>query len=360
MAKIFTFPDYISHLDEFQRWYGCPLAIIANEGNENRLRPGEERICRYCGKSEPETTFKNEAHIVSQLLGKNDLLCDYECDRCNNIFSKYESGFVNWLGITRTLIGTKSRKNKVPEYTSGTGSVQAKVDTIMEADGTLISRTLANDAINIDVNNGKTTIQYLKKSYVPMEVYKILLKIAFATLSTEQVADYTPVLRMLTGETHPDLQKFAHVMRFQLPLDQTALCPYGILFTKHDPIFHCPKHCFIFYYGNQVYSYPLPFSIEDIQRGCYKDLKSYFPPPIFFEEPPANNRINVEFLPMGSIEKVKDDKEVVTFEFDPKEFENLVVYDPVTGKSTPHVFNPEDIVSLFIVKKGKLLQLPKK
>ncbi len=361
MTTIFTYPECDIPLKEFHRWYGDPLVLIAREGTLNRLKPRDERICRYCSKSEPDTTFKSEAHIVSQLLGKNDLLCDYECDACNRIFSKYESGFVNWLGITRTLIGTKGRRSKVPEYFSSTGNVQAKVNTILEAEGTLISRAPeAGEAINIDVKSGKTTIQYLKRAYIPMEVYKVLLKIAFATLPEDDIADYQPILRMLTTEVHPDLCRFAHVMRFQLPLDQTAINPYGILFTKQDSLAHCPKHCFIFYYANQVYSFPLPFNIQDIRNGCYMDLKSFFPPPVFFEEVPENSRINVDLLPMGSLEKVKDDREAVTFEFNPKDLENLIAFDPVTGESKPHVFDPEDIISLFMVDKGKKLLLPGK
>lgn len=360
MEKIYTYPECIGPLEEFHRWYGRPALLLAQDGVANRLKDRQDRLCRYCGKREPDTTFKNDAHVVSQLLGKNNLLCDEECDACNRIFSKYESSFVNWLGITRTLVGTKNRRNKVPEYFSGTGSVQAKTNTILEADGTLISRTPeADDAININMESGKTTIQYLKRPYIPMEVYKVLLKIAFSALPADGVAEYTPVLRMLTIDPHSDLCRFAHVMRFQLPLDQTALFPYGILFTKHDPAAKCPKHCFVFYYANQVYSFPLPFSIQDIRNGCYQNLNSFFPPPLFFEKPPANSRISIDLLPMGSLEKVKDDREAVTFEFDPKDLENVMAFDPATGESKPHTFDPKDIISLFMVEKGKELRLPR-
>ncbi|MBS1522275.1 MAG: hypothetical protein JST50_14840 [Bacteroidetes bacterium] len=361
MTPIFTFPDCSEQLALFQSFYDNPVAMIAEEGIVNQLKAQAERTCRYCNKSEPETTFKKEAHIISQMLGKNDLLCDFECDACNQIFSKYESSFVNWLGITRTLIGTRGRRNKVPEYLSGTGNIQAKLNTIMEADGVIVSRTPdAHEAINIDVDSGKTTIQYAKRAYIPLEVYKVLLKIAFAVLPTEDVADYAPVLRMLTAEAHPDLCRFAHIMRFQLPLDQSVTSPYGILFTKRDPLAHCPRHSFIFYYANQVYSFPLPFSIQDIRNGCYTNIKCYFPPPIFFDQPLSFNHVNVDRLPMGSLEKVKGEREIITFEFKPKDLENLMSFDPVTGESKPHTFDPKDILSIFMVRSGRKLKLSKK
>jgi hypothetical protein len=360
MNAIFTFPECNEQLEKFARLYSQPLVMIAQEGTVNNLKDKTQRTCRYCGRSHPEATFNHDAHIISQMLGKNNLLCDYECDACNQIFSKYESSFVNWLGITRTLIGTKVRHNKVPGYFSSTGSVQAGTKTIMEAEGTLISRTPeATDAINIDVKSGKTTIQYLKRPYIPMEVYKVFLKIAFATLPDADIADYAPIMRMLTTGAHPDLGRFAHIMRFQLPLDQTAIAPYGILFTKRNSLAKCPRHCFIFYYANQVYSFPLPFSIQDIRNSCYTKIESYFPPPVFFEEQPANSHVNIELLPMGSLEKVKDDGETITFEFNPKDLENMVAFDPVTGKSTPHLFTADNIVSIFMVEDGRTLQLPK-
>jgi hypothetical protein len=361
MTKIFTFPQYIDSLKEFHRWYGNPSLIIAQEDVKNDLKATAERICRYCGKAANETTFKKQAHIISQMLGRNNLLCDYECDSCNQIFSKYESSFVNWLGITRTLVGTKVRRNNVPEYFSGTGSVQAKVKTIMEAEGTLISRTLEdNKAINIDIKNGKAIIKYKKRPYIPLEVYKVFLKIAFAALPPEEATNYNQVLQMLTSDVHPDLCRFAHIARFQLPIDQTAICPYGILFTKHDPFEHCPKHCFIFYYANQVYSFPLPFNIEDIHNKCYSSIKSYFPPPIFFELPSSNSHVNDGLISMGSMKKVKDDQEAITFEFNPKDMEDLMAFDPVTGESKAHVFNSSEIVGVFIAEKGTELKLPKK
>jgi hypothetical protein len=80
MTKIFTFPECNKPMEEFYRWYGDPMLLIAQKDTEKRLKPREERTCRYCNKAEPLTTFTKDAHIVSQLLGKNDLLCDYECD----------------------------------------------------------------------------------------------------------------------------------------------------------------------------------------------------------------------------------------------------------------------------------------
>jgi hypothetical protein len=54
-------------------------------------RPGppknkSERKCRFCGKSNPEVSFKKKAHLIPEFLGNKMLLSDFECDSCNYEF----------------------------------------------------------------------------------------------------------------------------------------------------------------------------------------------------------------------------------------------------------------------------------
>ena len=42
-------------------------------------------ICIWCGKKEPEVTFKNKPHIVPDEVGGNQLSFDV-CDKCNRSF----------------------------------------------------------------------------------------------------------------------------------------------------------------------------------------------------------------------------------------------------------------------------------
>lgn len=360
--NIFTFPECLDQLNKFYKLYDSSTIIVATDNHNNQLRSQDERVCRYCGLSYPKVFFNNDAHIISQLLGKNSLLCDYECDDCNATFSKYESAFVNWLGITRTLSGTKNRKNKVPEYVSNAGTVKANLYTVLNAEGTLISKQPdEKDAFKIDVETGTATITYLKRPYIPYNVYRVLLKIAFSALNEEEVADYAHVLQMLVHpKTNSELSKFAHIISTRLPMDQQALYPYGLLFKKRNPTAKIPLHFFIFYFANHVYSFPLPFSNQDFKNNCYSPLETVFPPPVFFEQPPANSMVTAKLEFMGSTEKVKDDQEMVGFQFNPADFANLTAFDPKSGEKQAYTFNPETIVSFFMVEQGKELKVPKK
>lgn len=74
-------------------------------GNKNN------KVCRFCGKTEPEVTFEKDAHAISNLLGNQMLFTYYECDKCNSKFGeKLETNLANFLGISRTYYGIKGKK----------------------------------------------------------------------------------------------------------------------------------------------------------------------------------------------------------------------------------------------------------
>ncbi|MER8349333.1 HNH endonuclease, partial [Acinetobacter baumannii] len=54
----------------------------------------ESQTCRFCGKRSPEVIFNSDAHVFPEALGNHTLVSEFECDRCNNIFSDYESHLV--------------------------------------------------------------------------------------------------------------------------------------------------------------------------------------------------------------------------------------------------------------------------
>ncbi|MDV4068904.1 hypothetical protein CMT34_11945 [Elizabethkingia anophelis] len=44
--------------------------------------------CRFCGKDSSETTFKMESHILPQFIGNKFVVSNFECDQCNEKFSR--------------------------------------------------------------------------------------------------------------------------------------------------------------------------------------------------------------------------------------------------------------------------------
>ncbi len=84
-----------------------PLVIYhLNNVQEIMLRDSSaKRTCRFCGKSEPEATFKKVAHAIPHFIGNRTLKSEYECDDCNGkVFSPMESQF-SWNRVTMFAIG---------------------------------------------------------------------------------------------------------------------------------------------------------------------------------------------------------------------------------------------------------------
>lgn len=48
----------------------------------------ENRICRFCGKKEPDVSFSKIAHALPESIGNHVLATYYECDVCNDFFGR--------------------------------------------------------------------------------------------------------------------------------------------------------------------------------------------------------------------------------------------------------------------------------
>lgn len=69
-----------------------------------------KRICRFCGRSMPEVTFKQKAHAISESLGNKGLVCREECDSCNKRFNEnIEQDIINFFHFQLILHGVKGK-----------------------------------------------------------------------------------------------------------------------------------------------------------------------------------------------------------------------------------------------------------
>ena len=81
---------------------------------DKRISIGEsdktKRTCRFCGKSQPQVSFKNKAHAISEGLGNKTVVLLDECDDCNKKFSEsIEPDIIQYLSIYRTFFEVKGK-----------------------------------------------------------------------------------------------------------------------------------------------------------------------------------------------------------------------------------------------------------
>lgn len=269
-SSSFTFPG--NHLREelktFIKNYGVEKFIICPVEEVSDLKPKEERICRFCGLDYSRTTFESKPHIISELLGNKYLISDFECDTCNTFFGKYENDLTAFLGMSRTFLSVKNKKDKVPEFNSpGYKLLARRTDFYGIKDGLQISvHKSAKGIFNIDSNLGKGEIKYLKQPYVPFKVYKALLKIALSIIPEKYVADYQYTFQCLKG-IDDKLAQVAKIVFYELPYNHKVKHPACFLFKKLAPKNRITNHIFALYFQNHVYELPIPFCEVDLNNN---------------------------------------------------------------------------------------------
>lgn len=93
------------------------LKTVVGEGDKKK------RICRFCGGKLPIATYEGVAHAISEGLGNKLLLCNEECDECNNKLSKTENNLMRYLDIRRAMGGILTKTDGAVPSVDGKGFV---------------------------------------------------------------------------------------------------------------------------------------------------------------------------------------------------------------------------------------------
>lgn len=93
-----------------------------SEYGSAKIHTGEpifkKRVCRFCGRSNPEVKFKdNNAHAIPDALGNKNVFCYDECTECNNKLAPVEKQLIDYLNYRRSDNGILNKKNKVVHVT---------------------------------------------------------------------------------------------------------------------------------------------------------------------------------------------------------------------------------------------------
>lgn len=82
-------PSWVGEIANFEMEYER-VAALAYDLREERPHPKtigkvcQPRRCAICDKTEPEVTFRDEAHLIAASLGNRSLFSPEECDTCNH------------------------------------------------------------------------------------------------------------------------------------------------------------------------------------------------------------------------------------------------------------------------------------
>ncbi|WPU96444.1 hypothetical protein SNE25_13030 [Mucilaginibacter sabulilitoris] len=227
------------------------------EGNlrESRKLKKETMACRFCKKSRAETTFSQDTHLISKLLGKNTYYSHDECDTCNQQFRLFENDLAAYLGTSRVfnhmIAGTSA-----PGFESANGQIKIKKknDLIW-----LEKKGDRHDDLKIDLKNGKAAIKMETQLFRPENVYKALLKMAMGILPEIDRPDYNAGFKFLLHmENYPELTCFKRALLTET--DIVIARPFAQLFKKLESVTdeRFPQHLFCLSVGNLAFQLALP------------------------------------------------------------------------------------------------------
>jgi hypothetical protein len=276
--------------DPLDFWKKYELVNTSKNFESEKIK---SKVCRYCGRTNSETTFKQITHLLPELLGQNNALQTYnECDLCNNLFSKYENSLSTFVRPYITLLGIKTKK-KIPKFQSR--GQKEEVRTLLTHKGINEKELIIKNISDYTINPKEKTFEILfrKPPYIPLDIYKILVKIGLSLMPITFDEYNKDTFDWLVNKTDT-LQFFSLAFVTMLncsyyPLPQADLYRARKLHTDKEEF---PEHILILSFANLIIQIYLPFSDEfaKVYNGK-RDLQLVlFPAPAFDKFSSSNQR----------------------------------------------------------------------
>lgn len=237
------------------------------------MRIGEQertkRVCRFCGKMMPDTTFESDSHSISEALGNKNFITNDECDECNSRFGKgdgIENDFLNMLAPQITIFGVKGKKH-IPNF-------EGK-DFRLIYEG--IKEEGENPTIHLEVMEEKP--EPMKDSVppihleterrcTPQNVYRVLCKYAIGMLPTQYVQYFKKTIEWINGTFDAS---YLPPVKYWF-MNQRVIQPELTVVLRIDDDTSIPFAFAEFTALNMKYIYLIPFANDE---ECVDDREMY-------------------------------------------------------------------------------------
>ena len=312
----YYFPvEHTEKAKEFEHHY--KLALDINSATAaTKFVDSKKRICKFCQKKSPDVTFKNTAHLIPEFLGNRNFVHYSECDACNELFSAYENDLANFLGLDLIVNCVKGKKKKgggrIPKFKDYTLTVEHRKESELD----LIEFTnlnYQNTSFEADIENQKFKINYTKKPYVPLFVYKAFLKIALSFIPDVDMHTYKAAREFIIRKDLYPLTGFEYISYYKMPISYNYASPSIMLFKKKNQNLNVMTDFFALFIYNYMFQLPIPLSDYDLPLMLgKKQLDVKWMPAIFGTNDISDIReIYQNCLKLDSNEKKVNDNDCV-------------------------------------------------
>ena len=210
---------YTEHYDE--------IFLSSFEGHDKVfLRDHDDhtpRICRFCGKGSPDTTFKNTAHAVPEFLGNRIIISLNECDSCNaSLATNYEDHLSKWSLSARALSQIRGKRG-MPKFKNPGGSLVVKSGQSgpdLEITDPAFFKELSEAS---ESSEFRIPVDATSQKYAPVNAAKAIVKVACSICPTSDLEECRPAIDWLMQRTDDRLSRFPVLYMFTPgPVKSTA------------------------------------------------------------------------------------------------------------------------------------------
>lgn len=276
--------DYDAEMIKHIEFFKC---ILANYNmfpftGEKRFAIGEpnktKRVCRFCGKSQPDTTFRNVAHSISEAFGNKNIITNDECDECNCLFDEnIERDIINYLSLFRPFFGIKGK--------SGTPIIKGCNFTLSNEDDKFV--IVFKGDVETGEREGPPKLLKLEtyEKVSLQSIYKALCKFALSVIDYTQIEHFQDTIKWLKSSNAPcELPQMALLRTYNF----FKRYPEIILYIRKCDNNKLPYMVGEFRWTFMVFAFIVPFSDKDtlsfskqeeydIFWNCFKHYKESGP-----------------------------------------------------------------------------------
>lgn len=247
-------------LNEIMKVYNPVASYHINDASIKQTLGKGIFKCRYCGKTKPEVGFKSKAHAIPHFIGNNVLFTDRECDDCNGKFGRMlENQFAGFMHLEHTVSGVRGKKG-YPKFKSS--------DAIIETTGSFVDwKDIPDENLDYDQTTGTLKIKQRMPTFIPIAVFKCLVRIAVTLMPEEDILDFKDTITWLNDENHQsgdfNLKHLWLVHGKSSTIDRFADLSAILVKKNADGPANMPYMMLRLTYSNFLFQVPIPLCKKD-------------------------------------------------------------------------------------------------
>lgn len=229
--------------------------------------PIKDRICRFC--REPSKKYKKIAHAIPEAIGNKILICDDECDDCNQDLEPIEKNFTLLMDFRRAMYRI-ARKNS-----NECATIYGKNYTIAPDDkgNPILYIKESEQAKGLRLPDGNVLFTFHhSESVVDQNIYRALVKMVIDVCSSNRLSYFQKTIDWIMN-TNGEILKGAlpSILFGILPEGNFYNNPVLYLFFRKNNDFSNPYCTAVLFITDVAYQFVVPFAEPNGNRFKYDD-----------------------------------------------------------------------------------------